>query len=257
MSERRCIDLNADAGESYGAWLMGADARLFPFLTSVNVACGFHAGDPSTIRATLELATRHGVAVGAHPGFPDRVGFGRRDLGLTADELHDDVLYQLGALDAFLRPLKQRLHHVKPHGAMHHRLVRDPEAAEAVARAVADFDAEVPYVVLAGPGGEIMRAAAEAHGLTTVAEAFPDRGYLDTGRLAARGSDGSMIDDPNVAAERAVAMATRGEIVAVGGGVVRIEAQTLCIHGDGPNAVTTASAVRAALEDAGVDVAAF
>lgn len=257
MSEPIRIDLNADAGESYGPWAMGADDRLFPFLTSVNVACGFHAGDPSTMRRTLELASRHGVAVGAHPGFPDRVGFGRRDLNLEPSELYDDVLYQLGALEAFLRRDGRTLHHVKPHGAMHHRLVRDAEAADAVARAIADFAPDLPYVVLAGPGGRVMRRAAERHDLRIVAEAFPDRGYLADGRLAPRSVHGSMIRDPAVAAERAVAMASGGEIAAVDGGVVAIEARTLCLHGDEPTAADTASAVRAALTSAGIDVRAF
>lgn len=257
MSEPARIDLNADAGESFGPWRMGTDEALFASLTSVNVACGFHAGDPSTIRRTIELAVANDLAVGAHPGFPDRVGFGRRDLRVAADELHDDVLYQLGALEAFLRPFGRTLHHVKPHGAMHHLLVRDADAADAAARAIASFDRSVPYVVLAGPAGAVMRRAAEANGLSVVLEAFPDRGYLADGRLAPRGEPEAMIQHPDEVARRAVAMVAHGEIAALDGGTVPIEAQTLCIHGDTPGAAATASAVHRALRDAGVDVAAF
>jgi UPF0271 protein len=257
MSRRPTIDINADAGESYGPWRMGADEELFPALSSVNVACGFHAGDPVTIRRTVDLAARHGVAVGAHPGFPDRDGFGRRDIAMTADELHDAVLYQLGALDAFLRPTGARLHHVKPHGALHHRIVRDEEAADAVARAIRAFDPELPFVVLAGPGGEIMRRAGEAHGLPLLPEAFPDRGYLTSGHLAPRSRADALVTDPQAAAARAVRMATGEAIATVDGGVARLEARTLCIHGDNAGAATIARAVRDALEAAGLDVRAF
>jgi len=257
MSERARIDLNADAGESFGPWRMGSDEALFPSLTSVNLACGFHAGDPGTIRRTVELAVAHDVAVGAHPGFPDRVGFGRRDLRVTPDELHDDVLYQLGALEAFVRTVGRRLHHVKPHGAMHHLLVRDADAADAVARAIASFDRSLPFVVLAGPAGSVMRRAAEAYDLPVVLEAFPDRGYLADGRLAPRDRPGAIVHHPDEVAERAVAIATRGAIDALDGGTVPVAADTLCIHGDTPTAAATALAVRRALDDAGVDVAAF
>jgi UPF0271 protein len=257
VSSRRTIDINADAGESYGPWRMGADELLFPALTSVNVACGFHAGDPVTIRRTLELADRERVAIGAHPGFPDRDGFGRRDLAMTPDELHAAVLYQLGALAAFLRPSGRRLHHVKPHGALHHRIVRDADAADAVAAAIHAFDPDVPFVVLAGPGGGTMRAAAERHGLPTVQEAFPDRGYLASGHLAPRGSAGSMVTDPEVAADRAVRMVVHGEIESVDGSVTRVEVDTLCIHGDNDGSHAIARAIRAALEAADVEVRAF
>lgn len=257
MTDTKTIDINADAGESYGPWRMGADEELFPALTSVNVACGVHAGDPVTMRRTVELAARHGVAVGAHPGFPDREGFGRRDLAMSPDELHDAVSYQLGALDAFLRPTGGRLHHVKPHGALHHRIVRDEAAADAVARAIRDFAADLPFVVLAGPGGELMRRAGDRHGLTLVPEAFPDRGYLTSGHLAPRSRADALVTDPEAAAARAVRMATGVEIETVDGGVARLGARTLCIHGDNPGAAAIARAVHDALEAAGLDVRAF
>jgi UPF0271 protein len=251
------IDINADAGESYGPWRMGADEELFPALTSVNVACGFHAGDPGTIRRTVALAREHGVAVGAHPGFPDRDGFGRRDLAMRPDELFESVLYQLGGLEAFLRPAGLRLHHVKPHGALHHRIVRDEEAAAAVARAIHAFDPELPFVVLGGPGGAAMRRAAEELGLPVVLEAFPDRGYLASGRLAPRGGEGAMVTDPAEAGARAVRMATGRPLGTVDGATTTLEARTLCVHGDHAGAPEIARAVRRALVDAGVDVRAF
>lgn len=257
MPDKVQVDLNADAGESFGPWPMGADERLFPWLSSVNLACGFHAGDPLTMRRTVRLAREHGVAVGAHPGFPDLVGFGRRDLAMQPDELHAAVLYQLGALSAFLAAEGMRVHHVKPHGALHHRVVRDEAAADAVAHAIHDFDPEVPFVVLGGAGGRLMQRAAEQHGLHAVPEAFPDRAYLASGFLTPRSMEGSLVRDPAEVAERAVAMVTRGEVDAIDGGSARIEARTLCIHGDNPEAPETARAVRHALAAAGIDVRAF
>lgn len=257
MSGPLTIDINADAGESYGAWRMGADEELFPSLTSVNVACGFHAGDPVVMRRTVELAQATGVAVGAHPGFPDTSGFGRRDLAMTADELYPTVLYQLGALEAFLRPVGVRLHHVKPHGALHHRTVRDEEASDAVARAIRDFDPELPFVVLAGPAGAGMRRSARRYGLRSVLEAFPDRAYLPDGRLAPRGAEGAIVTDPGAVARRAVRMASRGEVESTDGAVTTLEVDTLCLHGDAPGSHEIARAVRAALTTAGVAVAAF
>ncbi len=256
MASRR-IDLNADAGESFGPWRMGADERLFPHLSSVNVACGFHAGDPVTMQRSVLLAREHAVAVGAHPGFPDTAGFGRRDLAMNEDELHAAVLYQLGALDGFLRRHGERLHHVKAHGALHHRMARDEAAAAAVAGAVRDFDPALPFVVLAGPGGALMRAAAERHGLRPVAEGFPDRAYLADGRLAPRDLDGAVVADADVVAARALRMAREGEVEAIDGSLVRLEVETLCLHGDTPGSHAAAATVRTALEGAGVEVAPF
>ncbi|HEX7005055.1 MAG TPA: 5-oxoprolinase subunit PxpA [Trueperaceae bacterium] len=246
---RHSIDLNADAGESYGPWPMGRDEELFPLVTSVNLACGFHAGDPLTIQRSVRLAYEHGTAVGAHPGFPDRVGFGRREMKTSAEEAHADVLYQLGALSAFAE-----LHHVKPHGALYMQMGRDEGLCRAVAAAVKAFAEELPLVVLAGSS---MEAWARAEGVRTVAEAFPDRGYLASGLLASRALPGSLIRSPEAAAARALAM-TRGEpFETLDGARVRLEAETLCIHGDNPEAVEIARAVREALEEAGVEVAAF
>lgn len=236
---------------------MGADERIFPSLTSVNLACGFHAGDPATMVRTVRLARDHGLAVGAHPGLPDLVGFGRREMAVAPADLYALVLYQLGALGAIVGAEGMRMHHVKPHGALHHRIARDPDAAGAVARAARDFDPRIPFVVLGGAGGRIMREAAEEHGLTAVAEAFPDRAYLADGRLAPRSTEGAFLQDPEEVAERAVTMVVRGEVAALDGGTARVEARTLCIHGDGPHAPEVAAAVRRALEHAGVDVRTY
>ncbi len=248
------IDLNADAGESFGRWKLGQDERLFPLLTSVNLATGFHAGDPLTIRDAVRLAKSHGVAVGAHPGFPDLVGFGRRDMAVTPDQAYADVLYQIGALSAFLRLAGLPLHHVKPHGALYLRMLKDKPLAKAVAQAIKDYDPEVPLVLL---GGTLMEEAAQEVGVRYVREAFPDRAYLSDGRLAPRSMAGALIRDPKAAAERAVAMVLEQEIDALDGGKVRIEAETLCIHGDNPEAVEIARAVREALTEAGVELKTY
>ena len=251
------VDLNADAGESFGPWTMGADEALFASLTSVNLACGFHAGDPLTMHKTVQLAATHGVQVGAHPGFPDRVGFGRRDVGASFEEVYTDVLYQLGALHAFLRVEGVALHHVKAHGALYLKMMRDEATARAVAAAVHDYDASLPLVILGGPGGAVMARAAEEAGVKVVQEAFPDRAYSENGYLAPRSTEGAVIRDPQQAAARAVQMVTEGRIETLEGGTTDIEAQTLCIHGDNPEAPTIAAAVREALEAAGVHVQAF
>jgi UPF0271 protein len=248
------IDLNADAGESFGPWPLGRDAELFEVVSSVNLACGFHAGDPSTMRRSVALAKAKGVAVGAHPGFPDLVGFGRREMALVPEELYADVLYQLGALAAFVRAGGLALHHVKPHGALYLRMARDEASATAVAQAVRDFEATLPLVVL---GGTVMEEAAKRAGVPVVLEAFPDRGYLASGQLAPRGMAGALVREPAEAARRAVKMVLEHRVEALDGGTVPIEAQTLCIHGDNPEAVEIARAVRRALEAEGVTVCPF
>ncbi|AFZ67341.1 LamB/YcsF family protein [Deinococcus peraridilitoris] len=247
------VDINADAGESYGAWPMGRDHELFPFLSSVNLACGFHAGDPLTMQRTVALAREHGVAVGAHPGYPDRVGFGRRDLAAGADELYADTLYQIGALQAFVQTGGLRLSHVKPHGALYLRMLRDEVTARAVAEAVKAYDPGLPFFVLSG---SLMERVARELGLPVVLEVFPDRAYLSDGRLAGRDLAGSVIRDPAEAARRAVMMVTQGRVQALDGGWVELQAETLCIHGDNPEAPDIARTVRQALEAEGVRVRA-
>lgn len=251
------VDLNADAGESFGPWTMGRDSELFDHLTSVNLACGFHAGDPLTMHRAVQLARERGVAVGAHPGFPDRVGFGRRDMAASPDEVYADVLYQVGALHGMLKLHEMTLHHVKPHGALYLKMMRDPDTARSVAQAVKDYGEGVPLVVLGGAGGDAMTEAAGKVGIEMVLEAFPDRAYLQNGHLAPRRLKDAVIHDPTRVAERAVAMVTKGEVEALDGGTVRITAQTLCIHGDNLESPETAQAVREALQRVGVEVVPF
>ena len=257
MTDTPTIDLNADAGESFGRWRVADEASLFPHLTSVNLACGFHAGDPLNMQVAVELAKANGVAVGAHPGFSDKVGFGRRDLAASVEEVRSDVLYQLGALHAFLRHADMPMHHVKAHGALYLKMMTDADTAGAIAEAVAVFDPDLPLVVLAGAGGELMKKTGEDFGLRTVAEAFPDRAYLANGQLAPRRLEGAVLDDSAHIAERAVALATGQALPALDGGEVTVKAETLCLHGDNPNAPQTAAAVRQALQRAGVSVEAF
>jgi UPF0271 protein len=248
------IDLNADAGESYGVYTYGHDEALFPLVTSVNLACGFHAGSPTRIREAVARAKAHRVAVGAHPGFPDLMGFGRREMALSPEEVYADVLYQIGALHAFLRAEGLPLHHVKPHGALYLKACRDRETARAIAQAVRAFDPGVPLVVLPGT---VYEEEARKAGLRVVLEAFPERAYLKSGQLAPRSMPGSWITDPEEAARRALSIVLEGRVEALDGGEVEVRAETLCIHGDNPRAPEVARAVRRALEEAGVEVRAF
>ncbi len=251
------IDLNADAGESFGVWRLGQDEALIPQLSSVNLACGFHAGDPRTIQQSVALALEHRVAVGAHPGFNDLTGFGRRELAASPDDLYADVLYQIGALAAFLRPRGGALHHVKAHGALYLKMQHDPSTAEAVAAAVRDFDPALPLVVLAGPGGAVMAGAATKLGVRAVQEAFLDRSYLDDGTLAPRTVAGAVIYDPQVVAARALELVMEGTLTTISGGSLPVSAETLCLHGDTPHAAAAAGAVRQVLAGTGVTVRAF
>ncbi|HEX5590955.1 MAG TPA: 5-oxoprolinase subunit PxpA [Candidatus Limnocylindrales bacterium] len=245
------IDLNADVGESLGPWPMGDDAALIPHVTSVNIACGFHAGDPRTIERTVALAMAAGAAIGAHPGYPDLVGFGRRDLAMSAEDLEASIVYQVGAVMAFARAAGAELRHVKAHGALYNRAAADPGVAAAVARAVRRSSAGL---VLVGLAGSALLDAGRDAGLTVAAEAFPDRAYEPDGTLRSRSLPDAVMTDSATVAERAVRMARDGVVVAVGGATVALQADTLCIHGDTPGAAEHARAVRAALEAAGIAV---
>lgn len=251
------IDLGADAGESFGRWSVVDEAALFPHLTSVHLACGFHAGDPAGLRRSIGRAIEFGLAIGAHPGYPDLVGFGRRSMSVSTDELFADVLYQLGALSALLAVEGQRVHHVKAHGALYHDLHGNERLADAFGRAVVAFDPSLPVVVMAGPGGEMARGALADVGARVVTEAFPDRAYLASGALAPRSMDGASVSEPRDVAARAVALATGRPVPVLGDGEVVVQAETLCLHGDGESAVDVAMAVREALSDAGVAVRPF
>jgi 5-oxoprolinase (ATP-hydrolysing) subunit A len=247
------IDLNCDMGESFGPWPMGADAAILPYVTSANVACGFHAGDPAGMARTVALAARQGVAIGAHPGYPDLVGFGRRDLQMSADELEAAVLYQIGALAAIAAVQGQRLIHVKPHGALYNRAAADPAVAAPVVRAISRLAPTLPLVFV-GLAGSGMVDAARAAGLPVAAEAFADRAYEADGRLRARSQPGALLTDPAAAAAQAVRMVQDGRVIAYDGTPAPVQADTLCIHGDTPGAPAIAQAVRAALEAAGIAV---
>jgi UPF0271 protein len=248
------IDINIDAGESYGAWSMGDDAGTFPYATSVNLACGFHGGDPASMFAAARLALEHGLAIGAHPGLPDLVGFGRRALQVTPEQAYGDVVYQVGALNGVLGVLGGTLHHVKLHGAFSTHVSQDPAVADAVLRAVRDIDPALALVVM--PGSQLERAAGEI-GQPSALEAFPERGYAPDGLLARRGTPGAVITDVDEAARRAVRMAVEGKVDAIDGTEISFRPRTLCVHGDNPHAARIAAAVRAALEAAGVELAAF
>jgi UPF0271 protein len=245
------IDLNSDVGESYGAWTMGQDEALMPLVTSVNIACGAHAGDPPVMARTVALAVGHGLGIGAHPGYPDRDGFGRRDLDMTDAELEAWLLYQLGALSAFVHAAGATLIHVKPHGALYNRAARDERLASAICRAVSAFDSSLMVVALAG---STMLDVARAAGLATAAEAFADRAYEDDGSLRSRRLPGALLATPAAAAAQAVSIVTQGSVTSHDDAHVPVRADSLCIHGDTPGAPEYARAVRAALEAAGVEV---
>jgi UPF0271 protein len=246
------IDLNCDLGEGFGVWTLGepgTDDALLEVVTSANVACGFHAGDPAIMAARCSTAAARGVAVGAHVGYRDLVGFGRRRLDVPPDVLLQEVAYQVGALQAVARTVGARVGYVKPHGALYNRVVHDEEQALAVVAGVAGTD---PGLALMGlPGWAVLRHA-EAAGLRTVTEAFVDRGYRADGTLVPRGRPGALVTDPEEAAARAVRMVRDGVVASVDGGDVPVVAESLCVHSDTPGAVPVARAVRAALEAAGV-----
>jgi UPF0271 protein len=248
------FDLNADVGESFGAWILGDDEAVLGLVTSANVACGFHAGDPRTLRKACATAAANGVAIGAQVGYRDLAGFGRRFVDVDPSDLADDVLYQLGALDAFARVAGTRVAYVKPHGALYHCTVDDAAQAGAVVDAVRSY--EKSLTVLGFPGSELLKAASAA-GLPTEREAFADRAYGGDGRLVDRRVAGAVLHDPAVIAARVLRLAQHGEIEAVDGTVLRVDARSVCVHGDTPGAVDVARAVRDALTGAGIGLSSF
>ncbi|MFY1670489.1 LamB/YcsF family protein [Plantactinospora sp. WMMB334] len=248
------LDLNSDLGEGFGAWELGDDSALLSVVTSANVACGFHAGDPTIMRRVCAEAVGRDVSIGAQVGYRDLAGFGRRAIEMEPERLADDVLYQIAALDGIARSEGGRVRYVKPHGALYHRTVTDREQAAAVVAAVSAYDPSLPILGL--PNSHLLRHAAEK-GLTAVPEAFADRGYLSDGTLAKRGGTGALVTDPEVVARRCVALARTGQVTAVDGTAVTVRARSLCLHGDTPGAVALARRVRAALLDAGVRLAPF
>jgi UPF0271 protein len=248
------IDLNSDLGEGFGVWRLGDDAALLGIVTSANVACGFHAGDPTIMSAVTSTAADRGVAVGAQVSYRDLAGFGRRRIEMDPGELTDGVIYQIGALDGFCHVAGQSVRYVKPHGALYNTCVDDEVQAAAVVRAVALYDDSLP--VLGLPGSALLRHAGRA-GLPCVAEGFVDRAYTPDGRLVPRSDPGALVTDVDEVVQRAVRLAQDGEVVAVDGTVLAMKVESLCVHGDTPGAVSLARQVRAALEHAGAVVQPF
>ncbi|HET9831911.1 MAG TPA: 5-oxoprolinase subunit PxpA [Vicinamibacterales bacterium] len=245
------IDLNADVGESFGAYAIGHDPGLMKSITSANVAAGFHAGDPSVLRATVRRAKAHGVAVGAHPSFPDLAGFGRREMVMSPREAEDLVLYQIAAVAGVAQVEGVQLQHVKPHGALYNMASRDVALAGAVARAVAAFS---PGLILLGPPGSELLKAGSALGLRVVGEAFADRAYEPDGSLVSRKKLGAIIHDVDAVVERSIRLAKDRTVVAIDGSIVHLRADTICVHGDTPGADELAAKLRQALERAGIEV---
>lgn len=248
------IDLNSDLGEGYGAWQMGDDGAMLQLVSSANVACGFHAGDPVGIAATLREAVARGVVVGAHVSYPDRVGFGRRAMDVTSDELMADVIYQIGALQGMAASVGARVRYVKPHGALYNTIANDARQADAVIAGIKAID---PTLILMGLAGAPVLARAADAGLATVAEAFGDRAYTADGQLVSRREKGAVLHDPALVAARMVRLAREGVIEAIDGSLLRLRADSICVHGDSAGAVEMARAIREALVAAGVQIASF
>ena len=247
----KTIDLNCDMGEAFGVWTMGDDDTLLDHVTSANIACGYHAGDPHTMHRTVEIALKKSVAIGAHPSLPDLQGFGRREINADPQEIFDFVLYQIGALSAVARAEGARLQHVKPHGALYNMAAKDATIARAIARAVRDFDSQLVLFGLAG--SEQIRAGEEA-GLKTASEVFADRTYQSNGSLTPRNQPNAMVRDVQTSLMRVKRMVEEGKVESNEGADLIVKADTLCIHGDEPGAVEFASKIRRMLADAGIRV---
>ena len=250
----RAIDLNSDLGEGYGAWKMGDDAAMLGIVSSANVACGFHAGDPLTILATLREAASRGVAIGAHVAYPDRVGFGRRPMDVASAELTADVIYQIGALQGLCTAAGTRVTYVKPHGALYNTIAQDARQAAAVIEGIKAID---PTLVMMGLAGAPILAQAREAGLATVAEAFADRAYTPAGTLVSRREAGAVLHDPDLIAARMLRLATEGVIEAVDGSPLHLSADSICVHGDSPGAVAISARIREVLIAGGVSIRPF
>ena len=248
------IDLNCDLGESFGAYTIGCDEQVLPYITSANIACGFHAGDPAVMHHSVALCKQYGVQVGAHPGLPDLVGFGRRKMAITPQDAADMITYQVGALYAFCRELDVPLHHVKPHGALYNMAAKDRALADAICQAV---KRSAQGAILLALSGSEMVAAANAIGLPVASEVFADRGYQPDGTLVPRGTPGAMIEDEDQAIARVLRMAQEKTVVANDGSIVSLQADSVCVHGDGPKALAFVQKLHDALSAAGVALKAF
>lgn len=247
------IDINCDMGESFGAYRIGEDEKIIRYITSANIACGFHAGDPMVMARTVELARAHGVSVGAHPGYPDLLGYGRRDIDTSPREIRNYVLYQIGAVSAFARASGLGLRHVKPHGALYNYAAKNERASSEIIEAVKAFD---PGLILFALAGSLCAEMAAAAGLEVVHEAFPDRAYTRDGRLAPRRLEGAVIHDPLKVRERTLKLVQTGKLISIEGEEITLRADTLCVHGDTPGAWEIAREIRQSLESAGITISA-
>jgi 5-oxoprolinase (ATP-hydrolysing) subunit A len=247
------VDMNSDLGESFGAWKMGQDDKVLPLLTSANIACGFHAGDPNVMKNTVRLALDSGAALGVHPGMPDLVGFGRRKLDISPDDAYSIVVYQIGALAAFATAVGSTLQHVKPHGSLYNMAAKDAKLAEAIAQAIYDVDKSLILFALAG--SESITAAKKI-GVRTASEVFADRSYQEDGSLTPRSKAGAMITDENASIKQVLSMIIEHNVTTLSGKVIPVKADTLCIHGDGEKALLFAQKIRKALLENGVEISA-
>jgi len=254
LSKKIKIDINSDVGESFGIYKLGLDEEIIPHITSANIACGFHAGDPSVMRKTISLAKQYGVEVGAHPGFPDLLGFGRRNIDATPEEIQDYILYQTGALKAFALSQGIRLQHVKAHGSLYNMAAANHRIMEAIAESVAKMDRELILLVSASSQREPLLEIVERYGLRIAFEAFADRAYQSDGSLVSRKEKGAVIEDHEVVVTRALKMALEGKVFAVDETEIELKADTLCVHGDNPAAVQMVKRIREGLRTAGVEV---
>ena len=245
------IDLNSDLGESFGAYKIGSDTNVIPLISSANVACGFHAGDPTVMAKTVELCKNSGCAIGAHPGYPDLVGFGRRNMAVSPEDVKAMVTYQIGALDAFCKAAGIRLQHVKPHGAMYNMAAKDPALAKAICKAIYEYDKDL---ILMGLANSEMITQAKALGLKAAAEVFADRAYEEDGTLVARSKPGSMITDEDEAVARVIRMIQEGKVTAITGKDISITADSVCVHGDGPKALAFVEKLRSAFAAEGISI---
>jgi UPF0271 protein len=248
------IDLNSDVGESFGIYKLGLDEEVIPLISSANIACGFHAGDPAVMRQTTSLAKVHGVALGAHPGFPDRVGFGRRYMDATLQEIKDDVAYQIGALQAFAALQGKRLQHVKPHGGLYNMAVQNVDVWDVVAEILAGLDRDLILVAMAGPNRNEIEAIGRRHSIRIAFEFFADRAYNPDGSLVSRRNAGAVLHDSQAVAKRVIRMVTDGLVTAEDGSEITLEAHTICVHGDNPEAVALVRQIREALLASGIEV---
>ncbi|HBF43160.1 MAG TPA: LamB/YcsF family protein [Desulfobacteraceae bacterium] len=255
--QRKKIDLNSDVGESFGAYKLGLDEEVIPLISSANIACGFHAGDPKVMKKTISLAKQHGVAPGAHPGLPDLIGFGRRHMDVTLDEIRDYVTYQIGAIQAFAAMEGLKVRHVKAHGALYNMAVKKTDIWEAMAEVLAGVNRDLILVVLAGPNRNELEAIGERCGIRIAFEFFGDRAYNTDGSLVSRRENGAVIHDHQVAAKRVLKMVTEGKVVAKDGSEIELNADTICVHGDNPQAVALIKKIRETLIASGIEIASM